>query len=136
MQGAQEPGIDDAEGKHTCANAKGENQDAGSRETGRFAQHAQTKVQIPNEILNPIQTLSVAAFLFGLLDAAEVYSRPPPRFLGCHPFCDVFLGCPVEVVEQLVIQFLVHLRPAKQRPQPHWNREQPMLRSHSPTLLY
>src|SRR5215472_15556300 len=63
-------------------------------------------------------------------------ARPPPRFLGCHPFCDVFLGCPVEVIEQLAVQFLVHLRPAKQRPQPQGNREQPMLRSHSPTLLY
>src|SRR5215469_2020239 len=130
MQGAPEPGIDDAEGKYICANAKGENQDAGSRETGRFAQHAQTKVQIPNEILNPIYASRVAAFLFGLLDTAQVEPRAAARLCLRHPLRNVFFALSFEVVAQLVVQFLVGLRPAKQRPQPQWNRENPILRSH------
>jgi len=32
--------------------------------------------------------------------------------------CDVFLGFSFEVVAQLIVQFLVRLRPVKQRPQP------------------
>src|SRR2546429_1430202 len=86
-------------------------------EAGRFAQYAQTKVQILYEVLNQIYTPRVAAFLFRLLDTAHVESRPPPRFLWCHPFCDVFVGFSFDVVAQLVVQFLVGLRPAKQRPQ-------------------
>src|SRR5256884_9805795 len=46
---------------------------------------------------------------------------------------DVFLCFSFQVVAQLVVQFLVRLRPAKQRPQPQWNRVKPMLGSHSPT---
>src|SRR5256884_3312869 len=84
--------------------------------------------------MNQIYTPRVAAFLFRLLDTAQVESRPPPRFLWCHPFCDVFVGFSFDVVAQLVAQVLVGLRPAKQRPQSYGNRQQPMLRSHSPAL--
>src|SRR5256884_638044 len=97
---------------------------------------AQAEAQILSEILNPIYSAGVAAFLFGLLDTAQVDSRAPVRLFLRHPFCYVFVGFSFEVVAQLVIQFLVRLRPAKQRPQPQWNREQPMLRSHSPALLH
>src|SRR5207253_8045608 len=89
---------------------------------------------ILNQVLNPVHASRVPASLFGLLDTAQVEARAPPRFLWCHPFCDVFLGYSFEVVAQLVVQFLVRLRPAKQRPQPQRNRVQPMLRSHSPAL--
>lgn len=51
----------------------------------------------------------------------------PSRFLLGHPLPHVFLGFAFEVVAQLV-QFLVRMRPAKQRPQPQGNRERPMLR--------
>ena len=49
---------------------------------------------------------------------------------------DVYLGFSFDVVPQLVVQFLVRLGPEKQRAQPQWNREPPMLRSISdPPLL-
>jgi hypothetical protein len=38
----------------------------------------------------------------------------PPRFLLSHPFRDVFFGFSFEVVAELVVQFLVRLRPGKQ----------------------
>src|SRR5207302_747439 len=93
-------------------------------------QHTQPVAQILNPVLNPVYFARIAAFLFGLLDSVQVETSAPPRFLGCHPFSHVFLGFSFEVVAQLVIQLLLRLRPAKQRPQPQWNREQPMLRSH------
>lgn len=52
------------------------------------------------------------------------------------PICDVFRGRLSEVVAQLLVQFLVHLRSLKQGLQPQWVRVQPMLRSHTPTRLY
>src|SRR5437762_13300160 len=72
--------------------------------------------------------------LFGLLDTTQVEARTAVRLSLRHPLRDVFLGFSFEVLAQLVVQFLVRLRPAKQRPQPQWNRVQPMLRSHSPAL--
>src|SRR5205823_11345352 len=95
-----------------------------------------TKAQILNEILNPIYPSRIAAFLFGLLHTSQVESRTAVRFFLRHPLCDVFLDFSFEVVAQLFIQFLVRLRPAKQRPQPQGNRVQPMLRSHFPILLH
>jgi hypothetical protein len=72
MQGTQKPGIDDAEGKYVRANAKSEGQDGDSREGGRFAQDAEAEAQIPNDVLNPVHAACIAAFLFGLLDTAQV----------------------------------------------------------------
>src|SRR5947199_2046982 len=86
-----------------------------------------------NEVLIAIYPSSVAGFLFGLLDTIRIDSRATPRFLLRHPLRYVSLGFPFQVVAQLVVQFLVRLRPAKQRPQPQWNRVKPMLGSHSPT---
>src|SRR5438094_152248 len=59
-------------------------------------------------------------------------SRAPAHELPPVPLLlSRILGFSFEVIVQLVVQFLVRLRPAKQRPQPQRNREQPMLRSHS-----
>src|SRR5207302_11363704 len=98
-----------------------------------LAQHSQSKAQILNEVLNPVHAARVPAFLLGLLDTTQVESRAAVRLFLRHPLCDVFLGFSFEVVAQFVVQFLIRPRPAKQRPQPQWNREQPMLRSHTPT---
>src|SRR5207244_10022115 len=92
--------------------------------------------QILNEVLNPIHSSGVAALLLGLLDTAQVEPRAAARLCLRHPLRNVFFGFSFEVLAQLIIQFLVRLRPAKQRPQPQGNREQPMLRSHSPALLH
>src|SRR5204862_7989640 len=88
------------------------------------------------EVLNPSDAAGAAAFLFRLLDTTQVQSRPAMRFFFRHSLRDALLGFSVKVIAQLVVHFLVRLRPAKQRPQPQWNREQPTLRSHTPTLLY
>src|SRR5205823_14141025 len=97
-------------------------------------QHSQAEAQILNEVLNPIYAAGLAAFLFGLLDTAQIEPCTAVRLFLRHPLCDIFLGFSFEVVAHLVVQFLVRLRPAKQRPQPQGNRVQPMLRSHSPAL--
>src|SRR5207249_1881598 len=89
-----------------------------------------------HEVLNPIHAASVAAFLFGLLDTFQVESCAAVRLFLRHPLRDIFLGFSFEVVAQLVVQFLVRLRPAEQRPQSQRNRVQPMSRSHSPILLH
>src|SRR5205807_2684893 len=134
-QRLDEPSIDIAVDSGVCADAEGKSQDCGGGESERFAQYAQAEAQILNEILNPIYAARLAAFLFGLLNTTQVEARTAVRLFLRHPLRDVFLGFPFEVVAQLVVQFLVRLRPAKQRPQPQRNREQPMLRSHTPILL-
>src|SRR6266704_3538161 len=134
-QGLQHHRINECENRRGGSDAQGKREHNSSREARRFAQYAQTKAQILNEILNPIYASRVATFLFGLLDTAQIDSRAAVRLLLRHPLRNVFFGFSFEVVPQLVIQFLVGLRPAKQRPQPQWNREQPMLRSHSPASL-
>src|SRR5215472_14116917 len=74
---------------------------------------------------------------FSLVCSIPSKSRRARRCASaCVIPCHVFLGFSFEVVTQLVVQFLVRVRPAKQRPQPQGNRVQPMLRSHSPILLH
>src|SRR5207302_4328 len=116
--------------------AEREGQGSNDCEPRGFAQRTRPIAQILYEVLNPVHSACVAAFLFGLLDTAQVESRTAVRLFLRHPLRDVFVGFSFEVIAQLVIQFLVGLRPAKQRPHPQWNREPPMLRSHSPALLY
>src|SRR5215467_9817425 len=91
-------------------------------------------MQVLYEILKPVYSARVAALLFGLLDTTQFQSRPPLRLPRYHAFRKVLLGCSFEVVAQLVVQFLIHLCLSKQRPQPQWNREQPVLRSHYSSL--
>src|SRR5438874_11334281 len=134
-QGLQHHRINECENRRGGSDAQGKREHNSSREARRFAQYAQTKAQILNEILNPIYAACVAAFLFGLLDPAQVESRAAVRLPLRHPLRDVFLGFSFEVLAQLVVQFLVRLRPAKQRPQPQWNRVKPVHRSHFPPLL-
>jgi hypothetical protein len=121
--GAQEHCVDEAENGGVRANAERQGQNSNSGEPWRFAQYAQAEAQILNQVLKPVHFARVAAFLFGLLDTAQVESRTAMRLFSRHPLRDVFFGCSFEVVTQLVVQFLVCLRPAKQRPQPQWNRE-------------
>ncbi|HVH59754.1 MAG TPA: hypothetical protein VM709_05455, partial [Candidatus Sulfotelmatobacter sp.] len=110
--------------------AEGERENDNIGKSRSFAQHPQTEVQILHEVLNPVHAARVAAFLFGLLDALQVESRAAVRLFLRHPSCDVFFGFSFEVVAQLVIQF-----PAKQRPQPQRNREQPVLWAHDRTSV-
>ncbi len=100
------------------ANGKGKDDKRHNEGTRRLAQHAETKAQILYEVLNPVHSARVAAFLFGLLNTAQVESCAAVRLFLRHPLRDVFLGFSFQVVAQLVIHFLVRLRPAKQRPQP------------------
>src|SRR5881394_2222496 len=95
---SQQERIDNAEYCGRCANAKREGENRDASESWGFAQHAQAEVQILYEVLNPVYFARVAAFLFGLLDTAQIESRPPPRFFRRHPFCYVFLGFSFEVI--------------------------------------
>src|SRR5205823_5089061 len=118
------------------ANAQRQRHDRCAGERWSHSQSSQRVAQILNYVLNPSDMACVAAFLFGLLDTAQVESCAAVCLFLRHPLRDVFLGFSFEVIAQLVIHFLVRLRPAKQRPQPQGNRVQPMLRSHTPALLH
>jgi hypothetical protein len=59
------------------------------------------------QVLNPVHSAGVATFFLAFLDPTYIEQRFAPRFLRCHPFCDVFLGFSFEVIAQLVVQFLV-----------------------------
>src|SRR5437763_15694090 len=89
---SQQERIDNTEYCGRCANAKREGENRDASESWGFAQHAQTKVQILHEILNPTYAPRVAAFLFGLLDTAQVQSRAAVRLFLRHPLRDIFLG--------------------------------------------
>src|SRR6266566_6675794 len=104
---SQQERIDNTEYCGRCANAKREGENRDASESWRFAQHAQAEAQILNEILNPIYASRVAAFLFGLLDTAQLEARAAVRLFVRHPLRHVFLGFSFEVVAQLVVQFLV-----------------------------
>jgi len=120
---SQQERIDNTEYCGRCSNAKREGENRDASESWGFAQHAQAEAQILNEILNPIYAARVATFLFGLLNTAQIDSRAAVRLFLRHPLRHVFLGFSFEVIAQLVVQFLVRLHPAKQRPQPQGNRE-------------
>ena len=62
--------VEERKYRSVGTDAESKRQDSDRREAGRFAQHAQTNVQILDEILNPGDTACVAALLFGLLDTA------------------------------------------------------------------
>ena len=79
------------------SDTQGERKHNGSREASRFAEHAQTKAQILKEVLNPVYSAGSAAFLFGLLDTAQVEARAAVRLFLRHPLRDVFLGFSFEV---------------------------------------
>src|SRR5207253_3259382 len=115
-QRAPELRFEDAKDGRVGADAEGQSKDDDGSEAGRFPQYAQTNAQILNEVLNPIYTSRVAASLFGLLDTAQVKSRAAVRLFLRHPLRHVFLDFSFEVVAQLVVQFLIRLRPTKQRP--------------------
>ncbi len=117
--------------RRVCTDAKRQRQDSGCGEARRLAEHAEAVAKVLGEVLNPSDAAGAAAFLFRLLDTTQVQSRPAMRFFFRHSLRDAFLGFSVKVIAQLVVQLLVRLRPAKQRPHPQWNREQPTLRSHS-----
>ena len=62
-----------------------------------------------------------------VLGTARVEPRSAVSLFLRHSFRDAFLGFSFKVVAQLIVEFVVRLRLAKQRPQPHRNRVQPML---------
>src|SRR5204862_3296700 len=88
---SQQEGIDNTEYCGRCANAKREGENRDASESWGFAQHAQAEAQILNEVLNPVHAASIAAFLFGLLDTAQVESRTAVRLFLRHPPRDVLL---------------------------------------------
>src|SRR5213082_2956486 len=83
--------INECENRRGGPDAQGKREHNSSREARRFPQHAQTKAQILNEVLNPVYAAGVAAFLFGLLDTTQVESRAAVRFFLRHPLSDVLL---------------------------------------------
>src|SRR5439155_12211728 len=102
---SQQERIDNTEYCGRCANAKREGENRDASESWGFAQHAQAEAHILNEILNPIYASRVAAFLFGLLDTAQVEPRATVCLFLRHPLRHVFLSFSFEVVAQLVVQF-------------------------------
>ena len=133
-QRLQQNRIHQRKNRSRRANAQRQRQDRCAGERWSHSQSPQRVAQILNYVLNPSDAACVATFLFGRLDTVQVDSRAAVRLFLRHSLRHVFLGFSFEVVAQLVVQFLVRLRPAKQRPQPQWNRVQPTLRSHSPAL--
>src|SRR5437667_8522292 len=99
---SQQERIDNTEYCGRCANAKREGENRDASESWGFAQHAQAEAQILNEILNPIYAAGVAAFLFGLLDTAQVQSRTAVRHFLHHPLGDAFIDFTFEVIARLL----------------------------------
>src|SRR5207302_1655038 len=59
-QRANQNAIHHGKDRRVRSDAKGESQDSDRREAGRFAQHAQAKVQILDEVLNPVHASPAA----------------------------------------------------------------------------
>src|SRR5258707_4243359 len=108
------PSVDTTEDGSVCTNPEGQRQDRDDRERAALCQHSQAVAQIQNQVLNPVNSAHVTAFLLYLFHATEVEPRMPVRLSLRHPLRHVFLGFSFEVVAQLVVQFVGRLRPAKQ----------------------
>src|SRR6202047_4591016 len=129
-QRSQAERIDQLEDGGVCASAQRERKHGNGGEKRRFAQHAQAEAQVLREILQPSDAANIATLLFPLLDSAHFDECLSMRFVWDYTFRDVLLSLSLDVIAQLVVQFLVRLRSAKQRPQPQGNCVQPVFRSH------
>src|SRR5437016_14467019 len=77
----QRGAVQHREDSHIDSNAQSNRQHGGRCKSWVLPQHPQAITQILEKVLNEIHAASVAAFLFGLLDTAQVDSRASVRFV-------------------------------------------------------
>ncbi len=70
-QRMQQRGVDQAENRRRRSDPQRHRQNRNEREPRRFAQHAQAKMQILKDVLNPIDAAGIPAFFLAFFDAAH-----------------------------------------------------------------
>jgi hypothetical protein len=93
------------------ADAEREGQDSNDCEPRGFAQRTRPVAQLLYEVLNPVHSARVAAFLFGLLDTVQVDSRAVVRLFLPHALRFVFFGFSFELVTETSVSRRATLTP-------------------------
>jgi hypothetical protein len=101
--GFRRTALNDGEDGGVGADAEGKREDGDRGGARGFPKHSEAEAQILYEVLNPIYTSFVTAFLLGLLDTSQVESSATVRFGLRHPLRNEFLSFSFEMVSQLVV---------------------------------
>ncbi len=134
-QRTQQHGIDDAEDRRVRADAQRQREDGNQGESGILQQHSRAVTKILQQVLDEADSSHIAAFLLSLLNTAQGAQGSVARLLRCHAFSDIFLNLPLEVIADLLVQFLLDLLAAEQGAQPQRDRVEPAFETHLSTLL-
>src|SRR5215510_2093108 len=92
-------------------------------------------MKILYQVFNQLHSSHIAALLLTPLDAAHREQRGVARLLRRHAFGDVFFNLPIDVIAELLVQFLLDLRAAKERSKPQWQGVEPVFDTHLSSLL-
>ena len=87
-----------------CTDAERERKDCDQSKSGAVAKNPKAETQIPEQVFKEADAASIAAILFGLLEAAEFTAGFAEGFLGREAAGYVFLSFLVEVELQLFAQ--------------------------------
>src|SRR4029453_3446020 len=101
-------GVENTESRRRRADAKGQGRYGSYLETGRFAQRADGKPQVPNHPLEPSDAVHLTNLLARGKHTAELAPRRDARFIFRHPRTAVPFNQQLEVRFDFVPGLLVH----------------------------
>src|SRR3990170_9043382 len=77
--------------------------------------------EILHPVLDEVHATHVAALLFSLVDPAKRTQGPVARLVRRHASCDIRFDSPLEVVAEFVLEVLLNLIAAEERPKSQWH---------------
>ena len=104
----QQHAVYHAENCGGCANGQCQRKHGNSRETARFAQHAEGVVNVLPELLQPNKAPNVARIFLHPHDVAEFAHRGVMRFFRRHAARDVVLRLCLDMLADVFFQILHH----------------------------
>src|SRR5438046_2115009 len=112
-QRPQQNGIHQAEDRGICANPERQRRDGDGSEAWTLAQHPQCVAEILHKILNEVYSAHVAALLLPLLKTVHRAEGYIASLLWRRSLGDLMLDSPLDVITNLLVQFLFHLLTAE-----------------------
>src|SRR5262249_20496998 len=108
-QWAQGNSVKDRENRRVRPDPQRQRQSRNQSEAWVLQQHSRAVAQVLPQILNPSHAASVAPPLFRLLHAAESLESGNSRLFRIHPEADVLLSLPLDMPQQLIVEFSFNL---------------------------
>ena len=116
-QRAQQDSVGHAEHRGIGANAEGQHEHGDNSERGVSAQSAGAVAEILREVFHPVDAARVAACLFVLRNRPQGPQRGVARLFRGQSGVSSFLNLAFKMILQFLIEILLDLAAAKQRPQ-------------------